>query len=1181
MSKRIVCALLTLVLLIGILPAAALRVSAAGTVSEKLVTQVTQQVPFKSEAYEVVKKSGEYFIGYGTPAKKGQKGMTTAEAKNVLREYLNGLAAKINNDYGTYSQQKIDALASYSFHNGLGWMTKGALKNTLAKTYTEEDILKAFCATSIPTAEQLKIRLTEVNLFINGVYSTTPPSNYAFVILDPNGGTSDKSGMVQGYLRNSSATIDAAFDPKLADNTFVGWYTHKKGGKYVTTLDASTNGQTLYAHWQKNGSGVDKNGNIVGIKVSYMIPAYMSSSYDSKHRIIVYKSPDVATQVGTVDSTDFLNVVAEHVYKGEKWVRIQDSGWVNLGKTPSPVEPGVVNLGDKMRLDIHENVAGKNPGQGGIIGAVRNGDRVTVIERRTVNGTEWGLTVFLDATTNSYMTGWIKMAFVNLSGTATGGEGFNNGAIATGVINHFKEVNVRKEADIYSPVIDHVQPKEKVNIYKKVTHDNMLWAKTDKGWVSMTYITEDIPASGGAEGSTNKGTPIAFGIVNSRIDLNVRVDAGTEHTKISALRTGTKIPIYEKKTVRGAPWGRTDLGWVCLTYVTESAAGPDGKPDTTGAQKGRVNSPIGVNIRTGAGVHNAPVGRAPYNSEVTVYEIVDYNGTKWGRIDGGYSCMDYIDLLGPVNPDAGGSGSTTGARTGSIVGTKEVNVRKGPGVKNPEVMKLKKGTRVTVYETTMVDKAEWGRIDQGWVSMQYVQLDGGAANPGGGIANPGAGGSGTPGGNAPAISKNATGYVNSTVNLTLRSGPGLEHKEIGSLAPGTRVNIYEQTFSGGMMWVKIDQGWVYMGYITVDSTGSTGKGKMGIANCNRTLKVRSAPGTGSAWISNIETNAPVEILEQKEHSGEMWGRTSVGWVSMKYITLNADLPTPPIPGGGATPPTTPAQPDQKPSDNSGVFYEISGTMAKSSPLRMIPNKMGDYSVSLDAGDEVKISKLENADGILWGYVEGGWINVANVSFNVYAVANKAQLVWQEANTNRAIDTLNKGETVNIYDLKLDENKKVWANIGYGWIELTNVTEPESYTPTFMVKGTAAKDGVPIRLTPSKDGELAGNNLNTGDSIVIVGMQFDSDGNLWAKSNKGWWINMANVNVDSLQSVIARNLIVWGDKDQTVGNAVAVLNLEEKVAITEITLNIYGKPVGYFVSGATSGWVELGGLTEIA
>lgn len=53
-----------------------------------------------------------------------------------------------------------------------------------------------------------------------------------------------------------------------------------------------------------------------------------------------------------------------------------------------------------------------------------------------------------------------------------------------------------------------------------------------------------------------------------------------------------------------------------------------------------------------------------------------------------------------------------------------VNVRENAGGNYKVVTQLKVGTEITVYEVvTIADGKEWGRIDQGWILMDLVQLN--------------------------------------------------------------------------------------------------------------------------------------------------------------------------------------------------------------------------------------------------------------------------------------------------------------------------------------------------------------------------------------------------------------------------------------------------------------------------
>lgn len=1116
MSKRIMCVLLTLVLLIGLVPAAAVTASAAPGmhIDEKLVDMVISMGTFKSEAYKVGDNS--YRIGYGTPSKLGAT-ISKENAKNVLREYLNDIGKTVEQKYPGLIPNERDALVSFTFHQGSSWMNGSPLDDVVtAHEMDTNTFLYQMCRTG--SNKEMDTRLREANLYLNNNYTGSAPSNFGYVRLDPNGGTSSSAGAAQGYDTNGTVSIANELNPSRSGYTFSGWYTSKSGGKYVTNLDSSTSRKTLYAHWQKDGEGVDEDGVVIGIDVNYLLPAALAdpSCYDSHNRIKVVKNPIDHTQIDTLESTDIMHVICEYKdpKNGNKWVQVEDSGWVNLGSYVVAVETGVVQLEPKLRLDIHEN---ENISSA-TMGALRNGDKVSIYQKVMSGGKHMGRTIFLDAKTNSYKTGWIDLKYVKLDGSTTG---LGNG--------------------------------------------------------EMT------------------------GIVTSNMNLNVRRGPGAHRSKVGSLTPGTKVTIYETEMYAGVKWGKIgEDQWVCMTYIKQtssdsgssSGSSSSGGSSTTGGTQGRiVNCSTGVNVRASATPHSALQGVIPVGQLITILESKDVDGTEWHRTEKGWVCGLYVQKLG--NTDGGNSGNNGNSgnsggsvvnppvkpgtsMTGMVTGAPEVNVRSGAGVHNAKVTSLRSGSKVNVYETVNVDGASWYRIDQGWIAASYVQLGGGAAAGGnlGGTTETAGGG-------------HVTGVVASNGNLKTRAGAGFGYRETGDLKPGTKVTIYEQQFLDGVNWGRTEKGWVNMAFITMDSAGFTGTGTMGtVVKCNHAVRVRNAPGVGGAQVGTFLVGTRVEIMETTTiANGETWGRTAQGWVSMYYIQLDSELPTPPIPpvnpnnpvnpNPPVNPPVPPVNPP-KPSDQ-GIPFAMSGKLNSDAPLRMRPSSMGDYEETAKVGATVQITKLENADGVLWGLVEGGWIDMGKVDLNVYAVSNKAQIVWQDASTNTAISALNQGQTVNISQLKLDGSNKVWGQINdpSGWIELTNITEPSQYKPSFRVKAITNQEGVIVRTNPAMDAEPIGDPLANGSPIVFVALQRDAEGRLWANSETGGWIDIGNLLVNSPCKVIAKTLIVWGGRDQ--GSASGILNQQDSVVINVVDINAQGKAMGQLEG--TGGWVELGGLTQ--
>jgi uncharacterized protein YraI len=152
---------------------------------------------------------------------------------------------------------------------------------------------------------------------------------------------------------------------------------------------------------------------------------------------------------------------------------------------------------------------------------------------------------------------------------------------------------------------------------------------------------------------------------------------------------------------------RTKDGWVCLDYIYQD--GTTGSKTASGKITGN-----GLNIRSGPGTGYASVGSYNYGDSVTILEQFTYNGTTWGCTNQGWISMDYVSV--------GTTGTTTTSQTGTVIGN-GLNVRNGAGTDYPTVASLNYGDRVTILEQKQVGDTTWGKISQGWISLDYVSLD--------------------------------------------------------------------------------------------------------------------------------------------------------------------------------------------------------------------------------------------------------------------------------------------------------------------------------------------------------------------------------------------------------------------------------------------------------------------------
>ena len=575
MKNRFLCGLLAVCLLVAMLPATVITASAdTRTVSENLIAVLKQLEGFSANAYV---SGGQWSIGYGTAGSPGQT-ITEAEADKALRDHLKAVEDKLNAfDAGwnlKLTQQQFDALASLSYNVGTGWMnTSGRLRDAITGKASEDKFLFGMSlwannGTS-PDPGLLQRRMAEADIYLNGVYGKKS-GTYTYTIFDANGGTAGSGGedKMQGYRRDGSTQILVA-DPTLSGCTFAGWFTQRSGGTRVTALDSSTAGVTLYAQYSSNGS----NGWTGGTELE---------GSDGTTAVIAR---------GTVKCTSYVNVrkgpgtnytILARAVAGSQ-VEIYQTKWVGASQwgrmTNGWICMDYVSLSSDSQsgsggtdTQISGTVSGSNvnirsgAGTGySIVGRKNSGDVITVYERKTSGGLNWG---------RIGDNQWICLAYVrleNAGGTGTPQPGSeSNSSVSgdgttavqdTGTVSSTTGLNVRSGPGTGYARIKTLSPGTAVSLYEYRTVDGVRWGRIQASqWVCMTYV--QLSSQSGAE-SEQTGT----GKVISTTVLNIRSGPGTNYSRVGQLTPGTKIEITEQTKTNGVSWGKTAQGWVCMTYV--------------------------------------------------------------------------------------------------------------------------------------------------------------------------------------------------------------------------------------------------------------------------------------------------------------------------------------------------------------------------------------------------------------------------------------------------------------------------------------------------------------------------------------------------------------------------------------------------------------------------------------
>ena len=353
------------------------------------------------------------------------------------------------------------------------------------------------------------------------------------------------------------------------------------------------------------------------------------------------------------------------------------------------------------------------------------------------------------------------------------------------------QLTVRSSPSTGAKIIGYLDPGTEVEIIKTETYMGVEWALIREGWIVLDYVSmnngsdikdpgTDTPAPTEPTPSepTNTNTTKITGKVTAN-GLYIRKEPSKTGTVVGNYSNGTTITILETRD----GWGRTDKGWVSMTYVSttgntatnnnnNNTATNNNNTTTTTDGKTYFITASELNIRDQASTNGKQVGTYVAGDKVVVTETS--NG--WGKTDKGWISMQYAYK----NGDRGNNTAK------GIVTVDGLNIRSGPGTGYGSVGNYSTGNRVTILEQIN----GWGCTDKGWISMNYLYVDG--------TEGEGAG----------------TGTVTGD-NVNLRSGPGTGYEAVGSLKFGDEVKILAQFEFDGTNWGCTNKGWVCMDYVGV------------------------------------------------------------------------------------------------------------------------------------------------------------------------------------------------------------------------------------------------------------------------------------------------------------------------------------------------------------------------------
>ena len=249
--------------------------------------------------------------------------------------------------------------------------------------------------------------------------------------------------------------------------------------------------------------------------------------------------------------------------------------------------------------------------------------------------------------------------------------------------------------------------------------------------------------------------------------LRIRSSANLSASVTGFLNNGASVTIVERKVVGNLEWGRMEKGWISLKYVSfepVETTPPTTQPAPTqpAPTQPKPTQPAPTQPAPIQPKPTQPVPTQPTQPETTIPPTTE--GTV------------------PVTPD--GDGYWIG-----LVNTAILPIRSAAGTSYTIVGYYRLDDSVEVTRCITVGGQLWGRVDDGWICLSQVALDGEEFAP-----------------NSDCMKVN-------TSSLRVRNGAGMEYAIVTFLSFGDTVTVYDRQLVGSTTWGLTDWGWVDLKYL--------------------------------------------------------------------------------------------------------------------------------------------------------------------------------------------------------------------------------------------------------------------------------------------------------------------------------------------------------------------------------
>ena len=1137
MKKRIVCVLLTLIMLLSLVPMGAS--AASHTTSEAAITVLKQMTTFKNKCYHF---SGEEFrTGYGTvcekehsfgtdgkplytDSKKYDHEITQANADTALRKALKELDTKVcafeTSNRLSLSQNQHDALVLTSFLGGTGWMNgNGVLKSAIINKYNTTEMLNAMKIWS--SNINLSRGQVLVNMYMSGVYSNTVSSNYGVVYYNAgNGGSMPQHDYDDAskytYHFDLASYVEHPVTPTKKGATFLGWYANVEGDNtsnavWAPSLNHIYNNHTLTALWQSGN-------NAVTVKYSLKKDQLVNMNvYKGRSTVDSDMTKALAKEMA---KNGYINVDEDYIdAQGNRWSHVKGytNGWVKVGKSSGNSftdNGGTVIATATVTANGYLNLRSDAGTDSKIVGALAKNDTVNLYEIKTVNGHQWGRS----------KSGWLCLTYARVimkNDVSISDEGALVYAFTGSIVNGKVETHVEpgdntnlayfydpKGETVYLDIPDGTAV-ALTNLavsggetWAKATWSNKEWKYTNSektktetvyntraAWVKLTYDNEANPHV--------KLDAVKYTVAANTV--NVRSYWGDASGLVFTLNKGVEVQVIEVALVGENIWGRiqykkdaqtgtgTEEGFVNLAskYFTRNEIPNVANTNNNNTKLiATVINTDTLKVRNFGASYGTRIGSLARGTTVAVWES---NEDDWYKVDSnengvydydddGWVFGQYLDIregtIGgntTVTDSKGNKYETDGTGKGIVANTYSgVNVRTGPGTGYAANGKLLTGTVVEILETANAGK--WGRVAQGWVSMDYItmvsynevipesQKNGTTVD-----SYDKAEKTTTTAVYTGALMAGATIYRNPIDPVSeqaaaevIRTTTGTENITMYELAKVTTVvksdniesedknTVTNTTITTTTYWARINEGWVKdpEKFVTLNALDEKVHTQTGVAKLN----VRREPNESADNVFDVLVQGDqVKVTALQIIGDKVWGRietaNGTGWIRLDYMSEGEVYVKAPV--QNVT--TAPTAPILGQTGSQGGFvnntsgYRYTGKVIRANEVnvRATPSTTASKTTALKNGQALVIYETTIAENMAWGRCDAGWVYLyyvdltpsVNGAVDARVVFNDNTIIYTDVNCSAVAGSYARMSTIDIYEIvgKMARTEQGWVN----------------------------------------------------------------------------------------------------------------------------------------------------------